>query len=73
VSDPILLHDPILLQEIWQRATENENGKNVYAAGGVRGLGDLMLLKKLGVKGALIASALHLQQITTDELKSLSA
>ncbi len=34
-------------------------GRNVYAAGGVRHLDDLMRLKELGCAGALIASALH--------------
>ena len=46
-------------------------GKNVYAAGGVRGLEDLIMLKNIGAHGALIASALHQQQITSKQLESL--
>ena len=46
-------------------------GKNVYAAGGVRGLEDLIILKNMGAHGALIASALHQQQITSKQLESL--
>jgi phosphoribosylformimino-5-aminoimidazole carboxamide ribotide isomerase len=37
--------------------------KQIYAAGGVRQVGDLMEMKKLGVGGALIASALHQKQL----------
>ena len=44
-------------------------GKNVYAAGGVRGLEDLIMLKKLGAHGALIATALHQKQLTFTHLE----
>jgi phosphoribosylformimino-5-aminoimidazole carboxamide ribotide isomerase len=33
--------------------------RNIYAAGGVRHQQDLLAIKKLGVQGALIASAIH--------------
>ncbi len=56
-----------LLQEILNRAA----GKNVYAAGGVRGLGDLIALKNMGIHGALVATALHELQISADVIKSL--
>jgi phosphoribosylformimino-5-aminoimidazole carboxamide ribotide isomerase len=48
------------------------SGKNLYAAGGVRGLDDLIALKNMGVHGALIATALHQKQLSTDEIGSLN-
>jgi HisA/HisF family protein len=44
-------------------------GRRVYAAGGVRNRGDLDELRKIGVAGALIASALHSGKISADDLK----
>ena len=46
-------------------------GKNVYAAGGVRGLEDLTMLKNMGAHGALIATALHRKQLTFNQLEVL--
>lgn len=40
----------------------------IYAAGGVRNIEDLHQLKTLGIKGALIASALHNKQINKSDL-----
>ena len=57
-----------LMQKIMTLAS----GKNLYAAGGIRHAQDLNLLKKMGVHGALIATALHQKQLLTDEIKSLS-
>ena len=45
--------------------------KNVYAAGGVRGLEDLTMLKNIGAHGALIATALHQKQLTFAQLEML--
>jgi phosphoribosylformimino-5-aminoimidazole carboxamide ribotide isomerase len=45
---------------------------NLYAAGGVRGIDDLNVLKRLGVHGALIATALHQKQLTYQQIESLS-
>jgi phosphoribosylformimino-5-aminoimidazole carboxamide ribotide isomerase len=42
-----------------------------YAAGGVRDIEDLQQLKRMGVKGALVATALHLSRLSLDDLKSL--
>ena len=42
----------------------------IYAAGGVRDREDLDLLRLLGCKGTLIASALHNKQITSVDLES---
>ncbi len=46
------------------------NGSNVYAAGGVRGSEDLAMLKNMGVHGALVATALHLGQLSKQELSA---
>ncbi|PNG26119.1 HisA/HisF-related TIM barrel protein [Methylocella silvestris] len=42
--------------------------RKVYAAGGVRGTEDLAALDRAGVDGALVASALHDGQLTSQEL-----
>jgi phosphoribosylformimino-5-aminoimidazole carboxamide ribotide isomerase len=47
----------------------NEVGIDVYVGGGVRDLQDLLDLKRLGVKGALVATALHSGKITVEDLK----
>jgi phosphoribosylformimino-5-aminoimidazole carboxamide ribotide isomerase len=57
-----------LLKEVLQRAPT----RNVYAAGGIRHARDLTTLKEIGVHGALIATALHKKQLSTNEIKSLS-
>jgi phosphoribosylformimino-5-aminoimidazole carboxamide ribotide isomerase len=41
----------------------------IYAAGGIRNSQDLYLLRSLGVKGVLIASALHNKQIKHSDIK----
>lgn len=57
------------LNEIAPRA----KGKNVYAAGGARGLNDLVALKEAGVAGALIATSLHDGRLTRKELAEFHA
>jgi len=47
--------------------------QQIYAAGGIRHLSDLQTLKSQGIKGALIASALHVQALTGEEIESLQA
>lgn len=44
---------------------------NIYAAGGIRDVDDLLVLKEMGIHGALIASALHKKQISTKSLENL--
>jgi phosphoribosylformimino-5-aminoimidazole carboxamide ribotide isomerase len=44
-------------------------GLDVYAGGGVRNIENLIELQKMGVKGALIATALHNGKITVADLK----
>ena len=45
---------------------------NLYAAGGIRNLDDLIMLKQTGIHGALLASALHSRQILPDDINSLA-
>lgn len=46
-----------------------EVGVTVYCGGGVRSIDDLLELRKLGVAGALIATALHSGKISVLDLK----
>lgn len=46
-----------------------ETSLGVFVGGGVRDLEDLVELKKLGVSGALVATALHSGKISVEELK----
>ena len=50
----------------------SNKGSRLYAAGGIRDEQDLLSLKALGVHGALVASALHNQQISGASLTKLS-
>jgi phosphoribosylformimino-5-aminoimidazole carboxamide ribotide isomerase len=45
------------------------DGREIYAAGGVRNAADLRALKKAGVSGALIATALHELRIVRSDLE----
>ncbi len=58
-------------QEIIMELLEKAKQSAIYAAGGVRNIQDLHLLKKIGSTGALIASALHNKQITRVDLEAL--
>lgn len=42
--------------------------RTLYAAGGVRNLDDLKMISEIGTTGALIASALHNQQLCSTEI-----
>lgn len=59
--------DNQILTELINRSS----GQKIYAAGGIRGIDDLTLLKKMGVHGALIATALHQKQLSYQQLASL--
>ncbi|MET0407714.1 MAG: HisA/HisF-related TIM barrel protein [Hyphomicrobium sp.] len=48
------------------------DGRRIYAAGGVRDRSDLDEIRKIGVAGALIASALHSGKISADDLKEVA-
>ncbi len=45
----------------------------IYAAGGVRNVDDCVALKRDGVAGALVASALHDRQLTSEDLQALDS
>jgi phosphoribosylformimino-5-aminoimidazole carboxamide ribotide isomerase len=47
-------------------------GRAVYAAGGVRGGGDLAVLKELGIAGALVATSLHDGRLTGGDIAAYS-
>ena len=43
----------------------------LFVGGGVRGLDDILMLKKVGVDGVLVSSALHKGLLRVDELKEM--
>ncbi len=44
---------------------------NLYVAGGVRSIDDLIALKRAGIHGTLVATALHLKQLSYSQLEGL--
>ncbi len=54
-----------------EQLINRSSGQRIYAAGGVRNMADIQLLKEIGASGALVATALHNQQITSAELDAL--
>jgi HisA/HisF family protein len=56
------------LREIIARA----GGRRIYAAGGIRNRNDLYSVRAAGAAGAFIASALHAQNITADDLREVA-
>ncbi|HDZ15984.1 MAG TPA: hypothetical protein ENH61_01255 [Methylophaga aminisulfidivorans] len=56
----------------WLLALMSTSKCDWYAAGGVRGVTDLLNLQRLGVKGSLVASALHAGHITYENLTNLN-
>ena len=51
---------------------QQSNGSKIYAAGGIRGMTDLLRLKNMHVSGALVATALHSGALTGAEIASLT-
>jgi len=47
--------------------------RHVFAAGGVRGFEDLAALNRMGVAGALVATALHNRRLSAAEIKTVGA
>ncbi|HEX5538187.1 MAG TPA: HisA/HisF-related TIM barrel protein, partial [Methylophilaceae bacterium] len=47
------------------------SNRQIYAAGGVRDIDDLRMLKHMGIHGALVASALHAGNLTGAEIETL--
>ena len=60
------------LQTLQQLNLARKKPANLFAAGGVRHMEDLLMLKQLGFAGALVASALHNGSITTQDLIDLN-
>jgi HisA/HisF family protein len=54
-----------------QSVLDKAQGRAVFAAGGVRDVGDLAALAALQVEGALLATALHAQTLTQNEIAAL--
>lgn len=46
----------------------NNKSSQLYAAGGIRHAADLLHLEQLGVSGALVATCLHQQQLSSEEI-----
>lgn len=59
--------DLMSFREIVRRA----EGRRVFAAGGVRSVGDLVALEEAGAAGALVATALHDGRLTHADLAQL--
>jgi len=56
------------LREIISRA----EGREIFAAGGVRNIDDLKALRGIGAAGALVATALHTGKIKTGDLEEIA-
>lgn len=54
--------------DLLAKVKQNTGKFNVYAAGGVRDITDLNTLKSIGVHGALVATALHNKQLSSQQL-----
>jgi len=57
--------------ELLRHMQDSADGRNIYAAGGVRNVSDMEKLKSTGIAGALLASALHDGEITSGHLVGL--
>jgi phosphoribosylformimino-5-aminoimidazole carboxamide ribotide isomerase len=63
--------DMARLQALQQLNLARKKPANLFAAGGVRNMEDLLQLKKFGVAGALVASALHSGEMSAQQLSLL--
>jgi len=59
--------------ELLSLLSQRSQHHHLYAAGGVSNMEDIKLLERLGIHGALIATALHTQQINTAMLEAIGA
>lgn len=57
--------------DLLRKTIARANGFNLIAAGGVRDINDLIMLKKMGLNAALLATALHQKQISTEQFESI--
>lgn len=60
------------LNKLQQLNAGRKTPAGLYAAGGIRDLMDLQILKKMGIKGALMATALHNGSLSAADLKVIS-
>lgn len=60
------------LNTLIKRNATRTKPANIYAAGGVRNMSDIATIAQLGITGALIASALHQQTISQQDLVLLN-
>ena len=63
--------DTARLLEIQSHNQSRNAPSKLYAAGGVRNKADIEWLAKQGISGALVATALHQQSITTKDIMAL--
>ena len=57
--------------DLMHKTMARTKGFNIIAAGGIRNVDDLVMLKEMGISAALLATALHQKQISTEQLESI--
>ncbi len=57
--------------DLLQKTMARAKSFNIIAAGGIRNADDLVVLKEMGINAALLATALHQKQISTEQLESI--
>ncbi len=57
--------------DLMQKTIARAKGFNIIAAGGIRNADDLVMLKEMKVSAALLATALHQKQISTEQLERI--
>jgi phosphoribosylformimino-5-aminoimidazole carboxamide ribotide isomerase len=57
--------------DLLQKTMARAKSFNIIAAGGIRNADDLVALKEMGINAALLATALHQKQISTEQLESI--
>lgn len=57
--------------EILEKFKQHTAHFNLYAAGGIRDVDDLIKLKQAGIHGALVATALHQKQLIPAQIQAL--
>jgi phosphoribosylformimino-5-aminoimidazole carboxamide ribotide isomerase len=57
--------------DLLQKTIARAKSFNIIAAGGIRNADDLVVLKEIGINAALLATALHHKQISTEQLESI--
>ncbi len=65
--------DVAKLNDLIQLNRARKNPSKLYAAGGVRNLADIQALAKMGIAGALVATALHAGTLSQGDIESIEA